>query len=270
MKSTAIEDGTLLKSTSKTTVQPTTVNSFKAKKARCGKRIPNSKTFYLSFSKQESKTYRFDLAFSKALQKRSAYLGRRLTRPEWIALKRAVRKQCFGSVDDSKTQISRLYTRLARTERLVPKSITAVAAQIELFHQQIQLLRQQAIELATERESLAPNCPHFRHRKVYRNVILTTPLYTTKPGFPGTISYHANQLTGVACCDKCLDLREEAFFSWTGDNLSVEDLLSQYDCTDKSNVLRQLKRYLPPPLAIQSVWSSILLQKFGTDYLPDS
>nr|CAA7351346.1 unknown [Aspergillus fumigatus partitivirus 1] len=207
---------------------------------------------------------RFKTAFSKALAVRSRVLGRRLTREEWVKLKHAVRYQCFGPTVPLQKQLTMLATRVARCERLVPASISSVADSIELMYQQLSLLRAQAMELMSERESIAPSCPHFRKRKVFPTPSNQLQIGVKPLGWHSVITYRLQGRDETLCCGACLQARSDAWFSWTGEELRFEHFLEGDDIPGKEQLLRSLSAI--SPLSIQGIWSQILLQKYGSDF----
>lgn len=205
------------------------------------------------------KQIRFSKAFHKALAVRSRVLGRRLSRPEWQALKAAVRKQCSARMLPFEVRLQQLSDRIGQVANLVPVSVQSVDDSLSLFRVQLSILRQQAMDLVQEQSDVKETCSHFRNRTLCHLPLWEEPqLFENVPGIEGIISLNGQNRDEQLCCSKCLLARQDTFYTWSGDDLVFED-----SSTFGSLSRREQSKFRNiSPLSFQSVWSQLISCKY--------
>lgn len=203
---------------------------------------------------------KFQKAFKSALIARSAHLGRRLTRNEWVALKKAVHHQCTcGGTDKLSRKLNEIQRQVNTVEKLIPVDISSAFNSLELFKMQMDVLRRQMFYALAEGDTLSETCSHFRHRRLFQLPSCPTPLYFVPEGFSRSI--HPLPLDGKLlqlCCPSCLEKRSDAFFEWTGSSITMLDAENASEIFVRKD-FDSLKTV--SPLSIQSVWTSLLSTK---------
>jgi len=205
------------------------------------------------------KQVRFSKAFHKALHVRSRVLGRRLSRPEWQALKASVRKQCSARLLPVEVRLQQLSDRIGQVANLVPVSIQSVDDSLSLFRVQLSILRQQAMDLIQEQSDVKETCPHFRNRLLCHLPKFSVPLIFERiPGLEGVISFNGADREEQLCCSKCLLARQDTFFTWSGDDLVFTDSSNFGELSRKEqSKLRNIS-----PLSFQGVWTQLISMKY--------
>lgn len=196
---------------------------------------------------------KFQKAFSSALHHRSAFLGRRLTRQEWCKLKKAVQKQVFDKPDSISRQLRLLATEVAQLRAFHPA--TPVVDSLAVMELKLDALRQQAVSVMQERDSVSETCPHFRKRTLFYSPDLGKVVHFEKiPGIRGSFSYKIQGQLEQLCCPQCLLEREDCYFSWTGDSISFSSATGAERLVEKgrSSLLLSIS-----PLSIQSIWTQL-------------
>lgn len=214
---------------------------------------------------------KFQSAFSRAIAVRTRVLSRMLTMSEWRQLRDAVRKQCTPIKTDSTSKSLRALTkRVNQLENVTPDGPQKLADSIQMFSDQIQILRAQAQQLMLENDALLETCPHFRNKKILQ---LTSPQLCKAtldiPSF-GIIFFELRDRPYHLACDKCLERRIDCLFEWTGYHLKGT---SQFDFETRPFNTKTLdgdaKRLLSKdfhPLRVQEIWSQIINLKYK-DYI---
>jgi len=204
---------------------------------------------------------RFKKAFNSALIARSAFLQRRLTRQEWVSLKKAVARQCSRSPTDKLScKLNAIQQQLNQVEKLVPVDISDAFSSLEVFKLQMDVLRRQMYAAILENDTLSETCPHFRQRTLFHVPKFEHTLYFRLQGnlnciIPLTFDGNMQQL----CCASCTEKRSDAFFEWTGGLITMRDTDDDFSLPDwkQYSSLKTLN-----PLSIQSVWTGIINHKF--------
>nr|WGH72996.1 MAG: hypothetical protein [Trichoderma harzianum partitivirus 3] len=212
--------------------------------------------------KQSSRSSpRFKKAFAKALSVRSKVLGRRLTRAEWIQLKKAVAKQISVATDELSTTVRYLLNEVHLLKKQNPSGAKRLDDSISMFHQQVSVMRQELMSLHSEKDRLTENCPHFQLRKMF-SPIKPINVYIEERELPTSIQVKIES-TIQLCCKECLQDREDALFSWYGitlDNLPVPDELKL-----KSRAFAKQISCLKP-LSIQNVWTQLVTARYRSTF----
>jgi len=204
---------------------------------------------------------KFKKAFNSALIARSAFLERRLTRQEWVALKKAVHRQCTrGGTDKLSRKLNEIQRQVNQVEKLVPADISDAFSSLEVFKLQMDVLRRQMFSAILENDTLSETCPHFRHRRLFTLPDISQTVHFRLRGnvncyIPLKLDGKLQQL----CCHSCTEKRSDAFFEWMGDSITMQDIDSEFPVLDRKDC-SQLKTI--SPLSIQSVWTEIINNKF--------
>lgn len=208
---------------------------------------------------QNPRRSRFQTAMAKAVKARTRHLGRRLTSDEFHDLVRAVRKQVrIVNPDPLARQLRIIARTLTKFERMIPKTSSDFENSISLARMQVDMLRRDVLSLIDERSGVSETCAHVLGRsKVSFNLRGTT----TVANSPIPVTLPGGCTSTVLACKHCASDREDAFFSWTGEQLPVLPS-SFYANLDKLDVKR-IKALEIRPLALQSIWSSILDFQFS-------
>jgi hypothetical protein len=218
----------------------------------------------------DTRRNRFQSSFRKALTARSRFLGRDLTRQEWISLKNAVKRQNQVQFDSLTVQVRQLASEVSILRRCNPTSLLEVDDSISLLRNQVSLFRRQVFDLSLEHEQLSETCPHFKSRTMYYPHVTGRSISTIIPGF-GPLNYDQSFAVTQLCCDSCLAKRQDAFFEWYGYDLSSFKSFSQFESlvsmvtkrdTDTLAFTKQLSTVAP--LSLQPVWTEIISRKFRT------
>lgn len=218
----------------------------------------------------DTRCNRFQSSFRKALTARSRFLGRDLTRQEWIKLKNAVKRQNQVQYDSLTVQVRQLASEVATLRRCNPTTLLEVDDSISLLRNQVSLFRRQVFDLSLEHDQLTETCSHFKSRTLYYPQVTGHGITTNIPGF-GPLSYNQSFEVTQLCCDSCLAKRQDAFFEWYGCDLSsfksfsqFESLASKVAKRDKDTALFTKQLLTIAPLSLQPVWSEIISRKFRT------
>lgn len=216
-------------------------------------------------SKQKDRV-RYQRAFRSALIARSQHLGRRLTREEWLALGRSVRKSCYPDRTDPVAKLlKQVLSRLDAVERLVPKSSSALDSSLDMMRIQLSVLRQQALDFMQEKDSLTETCPHFRHRQVFSSPSVSSVLHFEKLGMQHSFHYAARGQVEQLCCPSCLSARQDAYFSWYG----FEPKFEHFTDVDSLLESKSQRRLLAvDPLSIQSIWTQLITSRYRSKFEP--
>jgi hypothetical protein len=233
----------------------------------------NEQRLKSSSSKSSAQTkeqrVRFENAMAKALPVRRRQLGRKLDRLEWVQLRNAVRKQCTRVNTDSHTK--RLEQLEKRVNRL-DSSLSAdpgveMADKISLIQLQLNVARQQMMELVSSSQVLTEGCSHVSNKRRI-NISEKHDLQLQSPGMPCqylTLSPGSRLL----CCGSCLSDRKDLLFETLGSDHSLfkpEESLCQ---TDLLSVGFYRETTLPSwseglhPFQLQEVWVKFLDFKFN-------
>jgi len=261
-KTQKLEDATLSNSSSPPSLRVTWDGPGKWKFRRLRERFsPEGGTGKTPNTRKlpSAKRERFRKAFSKAIAVRTRNLSRSLTRQEWQQLKSAVRKQISTRQLPLERKIQELSTRIGQVAKLVPVSISSLEDSFSMFHVQLSVLRQQAMELITESSDVKETCPHFRNRTLFTLPVTTTTLYSENvPGLKGYMTLPIDGKEQQLCCSKCLLARQDTYYTWTGDDLVFSDM------TEFSALPRKAKERLSliSPLSLQSVWTQLISNKY--------
>jgi len=263
ISTTKIEDVSLPKSDSRRNLPYT--------KVRAGhKEYESNRKLHCDKKKQSPASLKFKRAFNSAIIARSAFLKRRLTRQEWVALKKAVLHQCTrGPTDKLSRKLNEIQRQVNTVEQLVPTDISSAFASLEMFKLQMDVLRRQMYSAILENDTLSETCPHFRLRRIYHVPFVSgESLYFRHASLQSIISYKLDGKLEQLCCHSCLEKRSDAFFEWTGSSLTMLDaedaspILDRKDCASLKTV---------HPLSIQSIWTGFVTAKFrSTHGVPDS
>lgn len=247
------EDVGLTKPNYVPTVRKTTGGKQKTKPYRSDKRHLSN------VSKNPS---RFKKAFRKALYHRSQYLGRKLSRSEWIQLKSAVLKQVTARTDFQSVQLRRLAEEVALLKQRSPADLSAAQDSIAMLNLQLNMLRQAVMATIDEKTSVTETCSHFRNRTIYVPPSYPAPMRASLPelgSINADVTYHPQSKPEQLCCSRCLREREDCYFSWTGTDLSFSSFsIDHYFPTTPigETTLRHVS-----PLSIQSIWTQIVSLK---------
>jgi len=204
---------------------------------------------------------KFKKAFNSALIARSAFLERRLTRQEWVALKKAVLTQCTRrGTDKLSRKLNEIQRQVNQVEKLVPADISDAFSSLEVFKLQMDVLRRQMFSAILENDTLSETCPHFRHRRLFYLPDVSQTLYFRLKGnlnciIPLKLDGKLLQL----CCHTCTEKRSDAFFEWTGGSITMHDTDDEFTVLDRKDC-SSLKTI--SPLSIQSVWTDVINNKF--------
>jgi len=204
---------------------------------------------------------RFKKAFNSALIARSAFLKRRLTRQEWVALKKAVMRQCSRAPTDKLSRkLNEIQRQVNQVEKLVPTDISSAFNSLEVFKLQMDVLRRQMFSAILENDTLSETCSHFRHRRMFMLPDISQTLHFRLRGnlnciIPLKLDGKLQQL----CCHTCTEKRSDAFFEWTGGSITMLDVDDEFPVFDRKDC-SSLKAI--SPLSIQSVWTDIINHKF--------
>lgn len=218
-------------------------------------------------SKSTSKEKKFSLALSKALVVRTRVLGRKLFRSEFVALKRAVRKQCFQQPSDQVScQLRSLASAVKHLQQSMPLDFSSVSDSLEMMRVQLSVLRQQALDFMLEADQLKETCPHFRHRTLFTAPNILNNVVIEQLGLPAIYYSSKGQLEQL-CCRSCLEQREDAYFSWTGSTITFECAHEFEDLIGKRSVSPWAGI---SPLSIQSIWTQIISGRFRSHFQPPS
>jgi hypothetical protein len=200
---------------------------------------------------------KFDRAFSKSVKVRSRVLGRRLTREEFKSLVKAVRKQLKPAIIDPASRlINDLHRRLLVVENATPRDRQALTDALAVARTQVDLLRTELMSLVDDQQGVKEICPHVdKKSKVYLSI---TDNFEVNKSLQGLYVMKSTNTEQHVCCKACLSLRQDAFFSWFGEEW-VAFTPEQRGCLSASN-----KRDLSlDPLSIQSIWMAVLDYRYS-------
>jgi hypothetical protein len=196
---------------------------------------------------------RFQVALRKALFFRSKFLGRRLTRAEFLKLSAAVKKQISRKFSRLDAILSSIVDRISKLEKACPQSPLDLQDSIGMFAAQVSVLREQALHAITERDEISETCGHFSKKK----------LFYPKSFEPFVLKFNGLDMVQpmlhskeMLACQACTNKREEAVFYWTGTDASTFQNVIHgsrgLDSVKEANLLKVA------PLAIQDIWTQVL------------
>lgn len=207
--------------------------------------------------------WRISHALPKAAAARRKQLGRPLSPDEWLKLKIAVKKQCRNVARDTvSSAIRQLALRVQQLENVNPQGAQALADSISMFQTQVSALRRQALDHLVEHSETRPTCPHFRKRRAIHVSSGVGARFFAKFENLGYVSYCPQDRIESLACPQCVKSREDSVFLWSGSSLdSFEEFTDSSPIS--SAVISACGLTGIPPLSIQEVWNSVLLQKYG-------
>jgi hypothetical protein len=222
---------------------------------------------------KKHKKVTFDVALAKALPVRARQLGRRLERDDFVRLRNAVRKQCTRvNSDVFSKRLTVLEERVNELDcHLGPDPGVRAVRMIQLFNLQMDIARQQLLDLMQESTALSEGCSHVAGK---RRLAIPKGGYEVQvrgPGFPQRF-VTLNGGSRLSCCQRCLSSREDLIF----ESFGLEKFLFT---TGTPEVLPDTLsfgffRYEKPPpsfemelhpLLFQELWAELLDVKFGRD-----
>jgi len=148
-------------------------------------------------------------------------------------------------------------------ETATPTSPQEFQDSVGLFQTQLTILREQALRAIIEGDNLSETCAHTPHKST---LVGHDGFRLTKKLDNLGYFYHSLKNTEIISCDRCLEKRQDSVFMWTGSEInSLTDLM---EGERQENISELLKRKLSRvhPLAIQSVWTSILNLKYDRNF----
>jgi hypothetical protein len=212
---------------------------------------------------------RFDNAMKKALPVRQRQLGRKLDRTEWVQLRNAVRKQCTRVNTDNHTK------RLEHLEKRVNRLDNALSAdpgvemadKISLIQLQLNIARQQMMELVSSSKVLTEGCSHVSDKRRI-NISDKHDLQMQAPGIdPQYLTLQPG--SRLLCCGSCLSDRKDLLFETIGSDHSLfkpEESICQPDLLSvgfyRDQTLPAWTKSLHP-FQIQEIWVKFLDFKFN-------
>jgi hypothetical protein len=216
----------------------------------------------------------FDTAFSKALPVRRRQLGlspgSRLPREEFLRLRNAVRKQCTRVTSDVfSKRLMVLEERVNELDSQIgPDPGVRAVRMLQLFHLQLDVARQQLLDLMSESTALSEGCSHVAGKKrvkVYDNY----DIQVVGPGLPMQM-LSLSRGSRLLCCPRCLQSRQDLIF----ESFGVEKLqfVAGAPKVLPDTISFGFFRYEKPPpgfplelnpLLLQELWAALLDVKFG-------
>lgn len=222
---------------------------------------------------KKQKQVTFDIAMSKALPVRRRQLGLApgvpLERQEWVRLRNAVRKQCTRVHSDVfSKRLTVLEERVNELDSQIgPDPGVRAVRMLQLFHLQLDIARQQLLDLMNSSTALSEGCSHPAGKKKF----FSSGQYDLEIRGPGLPPIFATIGPGkrMLCCPHCLKSRQDLIFETFG----VENSCFTAGDPEASttSISFRFLRYekLPPgfsseldPLLFQELWAAVLDHKF--------
>lgn len=242
---------------------------FRGRRLNQQKKEEHRKSLSSKKAGRSDQRVRFDTAMSKALPVRARQLGRSLSRNEWVALRNAVRKQCTRVNTDTHTKrLAQLETRVNRLDKAFSADPgVQMADKVALIQLQLNLARQQMMELVSSSKVLAEGCTHVAN-KVRVFVERPFDMQMQSPGMPCQY-FTVAAGSRLLCCTSCLSDRKDLLFETFGSDHALFKPEASICETDLLSVGLFREKSVPSyiqechPFSFQEVWTKFLDYKFN-------